>query len=92
MEKLSLMIEERVENKSWQPMRVDKKGPLISHLKFVDDLLLFAESSPSQMVEILDCLNLFCQPSGQAINHQKTLIYFSKKSPSELQGEYSSVM
>jgi len=45
MDKLSHIIADHVEAEYWKPMRAGRYGPQISHLLFVDDLLLFAEAS-----------------------------------------------
>ena len=45
MERLDLVINEAVESNRWKPVKVSCMGPNISHLFFVDDLLLFAEAS-----------------------------------------------
>lgn len=45
MEKLSHLIESDVEIKRWKPIKSSQNGPLITHLFFADDLILFAEAS-----------------------------------------------
>jgi hypothetical protein len=72
MEQLSHIIADQVDAQYWKPMRAGRYGPQISHLLFVDDLLLFAEASFEQSHCIMHCLNLFCQASGQKINSQKS--------------------
>jgi len=42
MEKLYHIIDDQVEANYWKHMRAGRSGPLISHLLFADDLLLFA--------------------------------------------------
>jgi len=65
-------------------MRAGRSGPLIYHLLFADDLLLFAEASIEQAHCIMHCLNLFCEASGQKINNQKTQFFFSKNVDQQL--------
>jgi len=76
MDKLSHIIADQVEAEYWKPMRAGRYGPQISHLLFVDDLLLFAEASIKQAHCVMHCLDLFCQASGQKINSKKTQIFF----------------
>jgi len=76
MEKLSHIIADQVDACYWKPMRAGRYRPQISHLVFVDDLLLFAEASIEQAHCVLHCLDMFCQASGQQINYQKTQVFF----------------
>lgn len=41
MEKLVLLIQEKVQDKKWLPVKIAKDSPVISHLFFADDCLLF---------------------------------------------------
>ncbi|XP_061356470.1 uncharacterized protein LOC133300904 [Gastrolobium bilobum] len=50
----------------------------ITHLFFVDDLLLFAEASIDQAKLITDILRCFGDSSGQKISKEKTRICFSR--------------
>nr|XP_025625612.1 uncharacterized protein LOC112717904 [Arachis hypogaea] len=66
MDRLSQMIEEKVEMEQWRPMRISKEGLHISHLLFADDLLVFGEASKEQGKTILECMGEFCRMSGRA--------------------------
>ncbi|KAL4298891.1 hypothetical protein AHAS_Ahas17G0046200 [Arachis hypogaea] len=79
IDRLSHLIEDMVNEGQWIPFRVGRNGPLISHLMFADDIMLFAEASQGQIRNIKKCLEIFCEASGQVINAQKTQIFFSKK-------------
>jgi len=68
-------------------MRAGRNGPLIPHLMFADDLLLFSEATKEQMGGVLNILNDFCQLSGQQVSHEKTSIMFSKNVSSQVRGE-----
>lgn len=61
------------------PIKYGKKGPNISHLLFVDNILLFGTTSKDQAACMLECLRLFYVVFEKKINSQKTKIYFSKK-------------
>lgn len=59
MERLSNMIQDKVDSKVWCPIRISRRGPSISHLFFADDLMLFARASHDQMELIKHCINDF---------------------------------
>ena len=44
MEKLALLIQEKVEAGNWLPVKVSEDGPAISHLFFADNCLLFTKA------------------------------------------------
>ncbi|XP_061355877.1 uncharacterized protein LOC133300367 [Gastrolobium bilobum] len=49
IDKLSHLIAKAVRNKGWKPMKAGRNGPLISHLMFANDLVLFGEASITQL-------------------------------------------
>ena len=72
MEKLSLYISQKVNDGSWLPIRVSKKGPPISHLLFADDVLLFYRATNTQVRMVLDTLEDFCKASGLRVSFDKS--------------------
>lgn len=62
----------------WKGIRLSRYGPLLTHLFFADDLVLFAEASQEQINIIKTCLEKFSRASGQRINLKKSQIFFSK--------------
>jgi hypothetical protein len=68
MDKLSHLISHEVHVGEWKPMKAGITGPLISHLMFADDLILFAEASAQQLNVVLNILGRFCQMSGQQVS------------------------
>ncbi|KAF4377304.1 hypothetical protein G4B88_011139 [Cannabis sativa] len=54
----------------------------ITHLMFADDVMLFGQASVKEAEAFLECLNLYCSWSGQAVNFQKSTVFFSKGVPS----------
>ncbi|XP_019158195.1 PREDICTED: uncharacterized protein LOC109154910 [Ipomoea nil] len=84
MEKLSYLIQEKVREKDWKPIHLARGGIGVSHLFFADDLMIFGESSETQMATIMDCLNRFSHWSGLNINHTKSLIFCSNNTPNRV--------
>lgn len=78
MERLGHIINQAVSKGSWKAIRLSKNGPLISHLLFVDDMVLFAEASSAQIQIILNCLKKFSSGSGQRVNMEKSHIFVSR--------------
>jgi hypothetical protein len=78
MDKLSHLIMEEVDKGEWKTMRAGRHGPVISHLMFADDLLLFGQATVKQMECVMRTLNLFCSMSGQQVSMEKTSVLFSK--------------
>ncbi|PKI62132.1 hypothetical protein CRG98_017505 [Punica granatum] len=78
VEHLAHLISDLVQAGRGSSMQVRLQDPLISHLMFVDDLLLFAEASEEQMVEVRSVLNHFCDASGQRVSTAKTVAFSSK--------------
>ncbi|XP_019173838.1 PREDICTED: uncharacterized protein LOC109169412 [Ipomoea nil] len=78
MERLSQMIVMNREKKVWKGIKIAKNGPTLTHLCFADDMVLFTEASMEQANVILECLEQFCQASGQKISLSKSQVFFSK--------------
>lgn len=77
VERLSRLIEEAVVSGLWHPIQASCGGPKLLSLLFADDLILFAEASIEQSHFVKDCLDRFCEASGQKGNASKSRIYFS---------------
>lgn len=71
-EKLSLLIQQKVDEQLWLPVKVDRNGPSISHLFFADDCLLFTEAKSSQVQLTKEVFDIFCKASGLKVNLQKS--------------------
>jgi len=67
-----------VEHKVWNPIRLSRGGPLISHLAFADDLILFTEASLEQVELISNILDIFCKSSGQKVRKEKSRVFLSQ--------------
>ena len=76
MEKLAHLIQSEVEGGNWLPFRLKKNGTQISHIFFVDDLILFVEASLDQAAIIKACLDDFSLASGEKVNKSKSKIFF----------------
>lgn len=77
MERLYQTIEESIIQERWKPIRASRDGPLLSNLFFADDAVLFAEANIEQAGIIKDCLDRFCDASGQKLSLPKSRVYLS---------------
>lgn len=67
--------------KKWKPISIAHGSPLLSHIFFADDIILFAEASFDQILVVRDCLDCFCAWLGQTINFEKSSLMFSSNVP-----------
>ncbi|OMO88470.1 reverse transcriptase [Corchorus capsularis] len=79
MEYLSLLIENEVDNNSWNPIQIGRNGPKFSHALFADDIILAARANMGNCMTISRILDDFCHRSGQKVNKDKTKMWFSPK-------------
>lgn len=75
---LSCIIYLSVDYLQWQPIKLSKSVPLLSHLFFADDIILLAKVSTKSCHANIDTLNHFTNYSGQKINFQKSKNLFLK--------------
>lgn len=84
MERLSQAINLEVSKGSWEPIKMGPHGPLLSHLFFADDLLLFSSTESKQIRLMSKLIQGFCEASGQKVSAAKTRVYFSKNVSTQL--------
>ncbi|XP_022867657.1 uncharacterized protein LOC111387334 [Olea europaea var. sylvestris] len=53
-------------------------APLVSHLLYVDDIVVFANGSKRSMKALMDTFQLYEKWTGQVINKEKLAIFFAK--------------
>lgn len=59
----------------WRGIQFQHPPLSISHMLFVDDLIIFAEASFDNIRNVLSIIELFCQGSGQRINVLKSWVF-----------------
>ena len=74
---LSSLIRRAIENHHLKGVVSCNGGVKMSHLFFADDSLLFCEATTRECKNLLDILALSEGASRQAINRQKTTLFFS---------------
>lgn len=69
---------------------LSKKGPMLSRLCFVDDLLLFGVASTKQASVMEGILQQFYSYLGQRVNMEKSRLLFSTNTRMDLSSRISS--
>lgn len=77
MERLAHGISKPILGKRWKLIVLGRDSPSISHLFFVDDLLLFTAADESQAQVVHNVLDYFCEFSGAKVSDSKSSVMFS---------------
>ena len=91
-EGLSSMLRKATKNGELYGITSCRGGVQLSHLLFVDNSLLICEATPRECHRLLDILVKYEATSGQAINHQKTSLFFSLNTRHEVKEEIQGLM
>lgn len=67
-------------------------APMVSHLLFADDSLLFFKANGENATEVRGVLQLYCRASGQQVNMDKSSIHFSKGCSHSSRGEIMDLL
>lgn len=78
IEKLPQIISCRVNLGDWKGIKIASQCPIISHVLFADDIILFFEASQSQAYIMKECIEVFCKISGQKVNFEKSMVFCSE--------------
>ncbi|KAM1428983.1 hypothetical protein ACFX2I_045229 [Malus domestica] len=60
------------------------RDPTISHIFFADDTLIFLKADKANCNNLSRLLATYCLASGQAVNLQKSCVFFSANTPMDL--------
>ncbi|PKI50218.1 hypothetical protein CRG98_029401 [Punica granatum] len=78
MDYLLHLIEDKVDLQAWRGIRRTCQSFPITHLLFVDDILLMGTTSTTSISSVKFVLDAFCEESGMRINLNKSKLLFSK--------------
>lgn len=89
---LSSLIEKAEREGSIHGCKICRGAPLITHLLFADDCLLFFRATNSECETITSILRSYEAASGQAINYSKSGVFFSKNVSNDLKTSLSEIL
>ncbi|XP_042980145.1 uncharacterized protein LOC122310315 [Carya illinoinensis] len=80
-EVLTRMLKQNFNHGRISPYYIPRGAPLVSHLLYADDLLIFANGGKKSVRGIIRTLEQYAQWSSQAINKEKSALFMSKRIP-----------
>ncbi|KAB2600004.1 hypothetical protein D8674_010275 [Pyrus ussuriensis x Pyrus communis] len=80
-EVLSKLIQGAVDQGRLEGVKMGGSGPVISHLFFADDTLLFLRADMENCRNLRQLLDNFCEASGQKVNLVKSSVFFGANVP-----------
>ena len=79
----SSLIHDAAKNHKISGVSICKGCPKITHLFFADNSLLFCKANSQEFHNLVNILQLYEAASGQKINADKSLVFFSSNTPDE---------
>jgi hypothetical protein len=72
-------------------IKVCRGAPILTHLLFADVCFLFCRAEEREATTLLDALKNYEEASGQAINMQKSEIFFSKNTSEAIKEKMQNI-
>ncbi|XP_071905812.1 uncharacterized protein [Coffea arabica] len=82
-EGFSNLLRRAEERKRIQGLKISRLGPVLTHLFFADDSIIFCKANKNEAVEIMKVLKTYENASGQLVNLDKSAVFFSKNVDNE---------
>ncbi|CAL5332818.1 unnamed protein product [Camellia sinensis] len=91
-ETLSKLIETKVRNNKLTSIQMRRTCPVLSHIFFADDVLIFFKAALLETMEMAQTLQVYSSASGQRLNFVKSEVFFSSNAPPELKGQICELL
>nr|XP_009618786.1 uncharacterized protein LOC104110923 [Nicotiana tomentosiformis] len=65
----------------YKGFHMNKNGPLINHLVYVDDIILFSSGCRKSLILLMEALTGYEKISGQLVNKQKSCVILAPNTP-----------
>lgn len=75
---MTTLIHQAIHMGNLKGIQLNRWCPTLTHLFFADDAIFFLDGSVQECQELANILNQYCFATGQAINRNKSGIFFSK--------------
>ncbi|KAK9997239.1 hypothetical protein SO802_021925 [Lithocarpus litseifolius] len=85
------MLRKEEELGNIREIAVCRDAPQISHLFFADDSIVFCRATVDEGRRVLRVLEEYEAKSGQQLNKEKTSLFFSKNTKSEVQDQVKQI-
>lgn len=79
-------------SKSIKGIKMKKRCPVLSHLLFADDSLVFLEANPLSCANFMDLIKEFSIASGLTLNIQKSSLFFSANIEEGVKNDIKSIL
>lgn len=89
---LSRMLDHELRLNNICGIKTSISGPTITHVMYADDVVLFTKATRRDAINLVQVLNKYCSWSGQAINKNKSGVFFSKHSKSHIGRAVKSIL
>ncbi|GLT63291.1 hypothetical protein SLA2020_358650 [Shorea laevis] len=91
-EGLTAMIRDAEQRRLLHGVRICRQAPIISHLFFADDSLLFLRATSTEARNLMNILKAYELASGQLINLQKSAVSFTRNAQPQIRECVSNIL
>ncbi|CAN6713710.1 unnamed protein product [Malus baccata var. baccata] len=91
-EVLSLLIQRESDRGRIEGIQMDRVGPMISHIFFADDTLIFLKAKARNCRNLVQVIDEYCSASGQQVNKSKSSVFFGGNVPDQLSLHLATIL